>query len=224
VSAPPTADGDGVDERLSGDWSVLVAGALEPRDLSSPAGEVVQVFGELGFADLLTDPGAARDQCIDISETFASMCCHRGIPAQAVTGFLIARIPPFAGEVIVCGHTAVRLPAPHADGCRDLAIDWTARQFDPGVRVPLVVTLEAWRAVWRDLGTGADPAVPKAGPDRRSRRASPSGRENPAYSQTGLEFPAAPAATLPASPGRNRLPKPPPAAGPSPNASTRRHR
>lgn len=50
-------------------------------------------------------------------------------------------MPPFLCEVVVCGHTAVRLPAPTAPSRREL-VGWTARQFDPGVRVPLVVTLE----------------------------------------------------------------------------------
>lgn len=219
MSASPVANGEGADDKLSRDWSTLVTGALEPGGLGGPAGDVIQVFGDLGFAEQLADPGAARDQCIGISETFASMCRHRGIPAQAVTGFLFARVPPFPGEVVVCGHTAVRLPAPTDSGGREIVVDWTARQFDPAVRVPLVVTLEAWRAVWRGLDRRADAAGPQAGPDCRPRREPPDGRQDPASSQARREFPAAPSVTPPVAPGRNRPPKPPPAAGPSPKAS-----
>lgn len=223
MSASPVADGEDADERLRADWSALVAGALDPGGLGGPVGEVIQAFGELGFAELLTDPGVARDQCIDISQTFTSMCRHRGIPASTVTGFLVASMPPFPGEVVLCGHTAVRVPAPSAVVGRKLAIDWTARQFDAGVRVPLVVTLQAWRAFWRDLDKRTDAAVSPASPDRRARLAPsasrPSARADLPPSPAGLEFPAAPSTAPPAAPGGHRLPKPPPAIGPSPNAS-----
>ena len=83
------------------------------------------------------------------------MCNHRSIPAASVTGFLFASVPPFGQELVVAGHTAVQVQMP---GWRDgeLVIDWTARQYDPSVPVPLIVTAAAWRAFWRDPATPAD--------------------------------------------------------------------
>ena len=97
MSASPVADGEGADGSLSRDWSALVAAALEPGGLGGPAGDVIQVFGDLGFAEQLTDPGTARDQCIDISETFASMCRHRGHPGAGRDRVLVCPRAPVPG-------------------------------------------------------------------------------------------------------------------------------
>ena len=128
-----------------------MARAIDPGRISSPLGNAIRLFGELGFAALLADPARARDQCIEISTLFTGMCTHRGIPAETVDGYLLARIPPFTEEAVICGHTGVRAPGVAADGSSGIVIDWTARQFDPAAPVPLVVTIGDWRAFWRDL-------------------------------------------------------------------------
>jgi hypothetical protein len=130
----PAADG----------WAWLLASAIPPDNAGSAVGEVISLFGGFGFAALLADPAEARDQCIHISESFASTCRHRGIGARTVTGFLKGAIPPFTGEVILCGHTAAEVPG--AGG--RLAVDWTARQFDPHAPVPLAAPLADWQAFW----------------------------------------------------------------------------
>jgi hypothetical protein len=84
----PEPGSEGMSER----WSALVAGALNPDSIGGPLSDVIRLFGGLGFAERLKDPAAARDQCISISETFAAVSNHRGIPADSVTGFLFARI------------------------------------------------------------------------------------------------------------------------------------
>ena len=169
-------------EGVSEGWSALVAGALDPDSVGGPLGDVIRLFAGLGFAERLKDPAAARDQCISISGTFADACNHRGIPAESVTGFLFARIPPFEQELVVAGHTAVQVQAPPPGRDSELVIDWTARQHDPGVPVPLVVTSVAWRAFWRDLDKSTD------GRDDRPGHAP---------SPAALDRPVGPAAALP---------------------------
>ena len=163
-------------ESVSEDWSALVTGALDPDSVGGPLGDVIRLFGGLGFAERLKDPAAARDQCISISGTFADVCNHRGIPADSVTGFLFARVPPFEQELVVAGHTAVQVQVPAGRG-GEFVIDWTARQYDPGVPVPLIVTAAAWRAFWRDPGKPED-----------GRDGGPASAPSPA----ALDCPAAP--------------------------------
>ena len=141
-------------EGVSEGWNALVAGALDSDDVGGLLGDVIRLFGGLGFAERLQDPAAARDQCISVSGTFADVCNHRGIPAESVTGFLFARVPPFEQELVVDGHTAVQVQMTAGRG-GELVIDWTARQYDPGVPVPLIVTAAAWRAFWRNPGKPA---------------------------------------------------------------------
>lgn len=126
-------------------WAWLMVSAIPPDGAGPNVARVIGLFGGFGFAALLADPAEARDQCVSISETFASACRHRDIDARTVTGFLKGSIPPFTGEVILCGHTAAEVPGP--DGW--LAVDWTARQFDPRAPVPLVVPVTDWQAFWR---------------------------------------------------------------------------
>jgi hypothetical protein len=126
-------------------WASLLAAALPPEAAGPAVASVISLFGGFGFSDLFADPAEARDQCISASDLFASMCAHRGIEAGTATGFLKARVPPFEGEVIVCGHTTAEVP--WATG--RIAVDWTARQFDPSAPVPLVVPLTDWQAFWR---------------------------------------------------------------------------
>lgn len=126
-------------------WAWLLASAIPPDGAGPAVARVISLFGGFGFAALLADPAEARDQCVHISESFASICRHRGIDARTVTGFLKGSVPPFTGEVILCGHTAAEVPGPNGW----LAVDWTARQFDPHAPVPLVVPLADWQAFWR---------------------------------------------------------------------------
>lgn len=126
-------------------WERLLASAIPPDGAGPDVARVIHLFGGFGFARLLSDPAEARDQCIHISESFASVCRHRSINAGTVTGFLKGSVPPFTGEAILCGHTAAEVPGPGGP----LAVDWTARQFDPHAPVPLVVPLADWQAFWR---------------------------------------------------------------------------
>jgi hypothetical protein len=130
--------------RAADAWARLLASAIPPDGAGPAVARVTGLFGGLGFAELLADPAEARDQCVSISESFASICRHRGIGARTVTGFLKGSVPPFTGEVILCGHTAAEVPG--AGG--RLAVDWTARQFDPRAPVPLVAPLADWQAFW----------------------------------------------------------------------------
>jgi hypothetical protein len=126
-------------------WARLLATAIPPDQAGPDVARVISLFGGFGFAALLSDPAEARDQCAHISESFASICRHRSIDARTVTGFLKGSVPPFTGEAILCGHTAAEVPGPGGW----LAVDWTARQFDPHAPVPLAVPLTDWQAFWR---------------------------------------------------------------------------
>lgn len=133
------------------EWNVLTARALDPGSVAVPLAEAILEFGD-GFTGLLKDPAAALTHP-GIPGTFAQACRRRGIPADTVTAFLLARLPPFP-QVIICGHTAVlagALSAHLPGGSSEIIIDWTARQLDPGVPVPLVVTAADWRAFWRSV-------------------------------------------------------------------------
>lgn len=151
-------------------WNLLVSRAVDPGSISGPLGAVIMLFGELGFSDHLADPGKARDQCISVSETFVSMCAHRSVSAAKVSGILVERVPPFKGEGVIAGHTAVRAPAGGQDDSgRELVIDWTARQFHSAAPVPLIVPLEDWRAFWQDIRDSPSRAAGRV-PRRSSAR------------------------------------------------------
>jgi hypothetical protein len=152
MSFPRSPGRDSAAAFPDGDWNALLAGAVGASDISGPLGNVIRLFGELGFAAHLADPANARDQCIAVSVTFASICTRRGISAETLDGFLLARIPPFGKESVVWGHTAVRATADgQGDTTREVVIDWTLRQFDAAAPVPLIVTLAGWRLFWRDI-------------------------------------------------------------------------
>jgi hypothetical protein len=125
-------------------WDSMVAAALEPEAAGAAVAWVAWLFGDkLGFRALYSDPATARDQCICASDLFASLCQDRGIEAGTVSGYWKTHVPPFSGEVV--GHTTATVPAP---GGGLLAVDWTARQFDPAAPVPLIVPLADWQAFW----------------------------------------------------------------------------
>ncbi len=174
VSLSPAPGSGRAPEDLDARWESLVARALDPGDVTGPLGDVIRLFGELGLAGHLEDPANAHDQCISVSTTFERMCAHRGIPAETVDGFCFTRFPPFKREAMVAGHTAVRALASCAqqDVSREIAIDWTARQFDPVAPVPLIVEFEDWRAFWQDAASAetARAAPEKTRSARRQRR------------------------------------------------------
>jgi hypothetical protein len=123
--------------------------SLDPAELGPAARGVISEFAALGFGEMLRDPGRARDECRNMSQTFQSMCTHRGIPAEVVTGAFSHEVPGLPGvEAVLAMHTAAALTAT-ATG--EVAVDWTARQYDGSVPVPLVVPLPAWRQVWAEL-------------------------------------------------------------------------
>lgn len=185
MSLPSSAGSGSAPGSLDARWKSLVARALDPDAVTGPLGDAIRLFGELGFTRHLADPANARDQCIQVSQTFESMLAHRGIPAETVDGFCFAEVPPFGQEAIAADHTAVRAVTTGAgkdDGSSEIAIDWTARQFDPVAPVPLIVPLADWRAFWRDLaGTGAT----QKGEAQASRR--PSRRTRTAAHANGVE-------------------------------------
>jgi hypothetical protein len=133
----------------------LVGLNLAAEELDPAVCQAIGVFAALGLAELLRDPSRARDECRNMSVTFESVCLHRGIPAGVVSGAFSCEVAEFPGrEVVLAVHAAVRLPSRrNAAGAweREVVVDWTGRQFDGSVPVPLIVPMPAWRRVWREL-------------------------------------------------------------------------
>lgn len=160
MSTLPETGSNDMPEDLGNQWRRLMTLVLGPADIPD-LGDVILTFSEgLGFDEHLADPEDARGQCIRVSWLFESMCAHRGITARTVDGLCFTRLPralpggqqeePWAGHTAV----AVGVPARRGGNC-EIVIDWTARQFDPGCPVPLIVTLADWRAFWRDPASAA---------------------------------------------------------------------
>lgn len=156
------SDGGIVVSGLDEGWNALVARALDPGSIGGPLGEAIQVFGEI-FARHLDKPANARRECVSYSETFASICTYRGIPAETMDGFLPGDFPPFDQETAV--HTAVQTAASEgqADDADDIVVDWTGPQFDPGCPLPLIVTPADWWAFWRKAQQQQPPPPPRLG-------------------------------------------------------------
>lgn len=148
------------------EWSALTAGALDPTAAAGPLPRIIATFGGVWSSDLLADPATARNRHRLVPEAFAHVCRRYGIPAEIVTAVLLARVPPFQHQPVLCGHTAVQVStlAGHhlCDG--EIIVDWTARQFDPAAPVPLVVASADWRAFWRGLHNRLQQVAPPGVP------------------------------------------------------------
>lgn len=100
----------------------------------------------------LRDGRAVLDMCVQVSEHFVSTLAEHGIAAETISGMLMGTAPEFEGETLVlAGHYAVLVHDQDSAGQpADVVYDWTARQFDPSARVPLVQPLTQWRETWLD--------------------------------------------------------------------------
>jgi hypothetical protein len=93
--------------------------------------------------------------------------------------------PLFPGRpLILGGNFAVLVPfrqdtAGHDGDPEDgIAIDWTARQYDPVALVPAVTTVADWRKEWPAFGTSQAAAAPDTrGPERTRARKPPGTRQ-----------------------------------------------
>lgn len=93
----------------------------------------------------VTDPDLARDWCLEVSEEFAAACLAAAIPAEVITGAKFGEMPEFPGiRLLMHGHCATLVTIDEAQ----VVYDWTARQFNPAVPVPLVQSLSEWRQEW----------------------------------------------------------------------------
>lgn len=88
------------------------------------------------------DPALIHDRCEEVSEAFAAHLAEAGVEATVVSGMRLQDLPG-GGVLVLGGHFAVLVG--------DVVYDWTARQFQPAVPVPLVVSYDQWRQVWKDL-------------------------------------------------------------------------
>jgi hypothetical protein len=101
----PAPSPNDMSEDLDNRWKALIARILDPTEIKGPVGDVIRAFGEFGFAGYLKNPENACDQCILVSETFASMCIHRGLLAESVHGFCFIQLPQFRQEVVLAANT-----------------------------------------------------------------------------------------------------------------------
>lgn len=102
----------------------------------------------------LKDGDAVLDMCVRVSDEFVALLGENGIVAESVSGILMGTVAEFPDvPVVVAGHHAVLVHDQGPDGKpADVVYDWTARQFDPKARVPLVQPLEEWRQKWDEIG------------------------------------------------------------------------
>lgn len=131
-------------------WAALLAAELSLNEVDPIVVIVITACDAIfGYTEMYSDPGRAKDGCIDASEFFAERCTRNGLIAELVSGFLMGPgTPPFEDiEVIKHGHTAAKVW--HIS--TPIVVDWTARQYDPSAPVPLIVPLSAWQAFWVPL-------------------------------------------------------------------------
>ena len=113
----------------------------------------------------LKDSNAVLDMCVAVSEDFVAMLAEHDIAAETISGVMMGEVPEIPGTTaVLAGHYAVLVHDQAADGSPgDVVYDWTARQFDPTARVPLIQPLAQWRATWTELGSGQPTATAKTG-------------------------------------------------------------
>lgn len=102
------------------------------------------------YLEDLTDPEVVADRCHVVSDAFTTWWVNQGGHAEPVVGGRFAWVEAFGVEVLLVAHQATVVTL--SDGTR-LVVDFTARQFEPGADVPLVVPLPVWREQWRSLTT-----------------------------------------------------------------------
>lgn len=131
----------------------------------------------------LNDPLFAHDRAEAFSAAFAAACQEHGISATVVSGMKTGEHPLFPGRpLILGGNFAVLVPfrqdlAGHDGDPEDgIAIDWTARQYNPSVPVPAITSVADWRREWPAFGTGQAAGPPGTrNPEPGPRAHKPSG-------------------------------------------------
>lgn len=102
----------------------------------------------------LGDGAAVLDLCESVSSEFAALLTEHGLAAETVSGVLMGSIPEFPDTTaVLAGHYATLVRYDDGNGPVETVYDWTARQFEPTARVPLVQPLVQWRETWADIAT-----------------------------------------------------------------------
>lgn len=156
--------------------------APDPAAAHPDLPEVIRQFRDR-YGHQLNDPLFARDRAEPYSAEFAAACQARGIPAAVISGIKTGEHPQFPGStLILAGNFAVLVPLPEGTANQDgdpgdgIAIDWTARQYDPAVSVPAITSAADWRKEWPAFGTSQSAGPPASrNPETGPRAQRPSG-------------------------------------------------
>lgn len=120
--------------------------ALDSVDTARLDSVVTAFLDEMGAEVSL--PDLAHDQCLEVSDLFVERCASAGVQAHTISGARFGEVPEFPGmRLLLTAHCAVQIQTDHGP----VVYDWTARQFDPEVAVPLVQPLDQWRQEWAPL-------------------------------------------------------------------------